>query len=1405
MKSRILALALGCAAVAFGDYAHTVEYSSPGVYEITEVGTDVTLSGPINGDVFVTLPANCRVTLSGVTMSGVLTINGDAELRLVGECDVTVAGASAIVCTGALTIGGEGALAASAAGAKKTGVISATSLEVAGGTTTLTIANPTAKNACGVSLSGDYVQTDGILKIIGAADDYKQNGVFLAKKNTKATIAGGTLDVTLAGDKSVGLAMDKDTVTGTMSGGALKFTMSGDGAKGVKGDGTFTMTGGTLDATLTGGVAEDYLEYEDGDGNTWNYYVTLTSSTMTSGGTASYGTSNIIASGTYPVMDPSKSYAVKVGTLDISGGMVTISATGTAGRGLGADNMTLSGGTYDITVAGGPTDVYVESLVESDELDDTTYAGGVYTYLDSSGAACLKTSGTNSMMTISGGTFNLKATGDAGKLINAAGYLVIGKEGQATLPSDDSFSPDINGTTSGSKVYCTAVKQKFYGSLAVAVATTNLSDIALSVASDNLVTVSPDAMSPDGAQGDFDGGVPPDGGQGGPGGSVPPDGGQGGPGGSAPPDGGQGGPGGGAPPDGGQGVPGGGIDNADYSNPKGVKGYAGVTIHGGRLVITTTNDGGEGVESKNALVVNGGILDLQCYDDCINSGGDIHINGGYIYALSSGNDSIDSNASIYMSGGIVLAFSTAGGAEVGIDTDNQNGLVVNGGHLVAIGGAADNMVVGSSGSQKTYKNTSVSASTYSGKYLSMTGDGMFSVKMPTLSGTISLVCTTEGWSTAGTPSASATVPGFGALGFHDAYFYDYDADAPATVPSALWPTDAAFDGTVANVYDGWILNEDGTLAGTVQVKSGKSNASTRTFAATATVKDSNAKTWSYSKGIGAASGVSTGVLMGLTNTVKGASVPSFGVTLGANGMRGTWGGLEIVGARNGMGVANDAMKTALETCYKTSWTTGFTNDTGVTRLRFVVGAKGTTKISGYVATNLTTSATCQAVMGEDALYIPYLATIKKGANVHYANMLLKIPAGDDGTFSADNASFGTLVAAGETVTDAFGDVKCSESALSRCGEAFGAVVSVDDMAYPVKFTASGLPAGLKINATTGEIYGTPTKPGSYTARVTVASVANSKTKTTVSLAFDIANYTDDMIPVDDTYSDCRVGVKVYKPLADVAAGCTVSGLPAGLKFVAKDTKDSTYGFGVIPAYTIYGVPTKAATNTVYFKRSVKETNALGRTSTATHMASATFAVAPLHAWAQGTFNGAVADETGTNTAGLVSAVTVGATGKFSGKFLADGVSYTIAATAYDAYDEKAASYTAVVVGKQSNRTFTNVVTVTEGSVAGSTTGIMSSEAWTAWQNLWKTEPWNTMAKSFANKTLTTESGVTLKFAASGAVTAKYLAHSCSTILIPSGDDTYSVFVYFPPKTGMTGYADEITVVWNGSFFEEKQY
>jgi hypothetical protein len=671
---------------------------APGDYTADSVGKDFVLSGEITGDVTVTGAELFRVTLSNAVLSGTLTLSGDAQLWLVGDNSIAASAVSAVSAAAALTIGGPGALAAAAPGGKKTGVIAATDLVLAGGDTTLTIANPTEKNACGVSLTGDYTQLAGSLAIVGESNDVKQNGIFLASKKTSAAISGGTLSVTLAGEKSVGLALDKATASAAISGGILRFALSGDAAKGIKGDGPITMTGGLLDATLSGGYVSDF--YQDSDDN--YYTVTLDASTTTSGGTR---TTSLIASGTYPVMDPSQSYAVKGGAVSVSGGTVRIRATGAAGRGIGGDSISISGGAFDIAVSGGPTSVAVEMLDE----DART------TCLDSGSAACLKTSGSDSVLAITGGTLELAATGTAGKLINAAGTLVIGTEGASTLPTDASFFPDLHGTATGSKTYCCAVKQKTYGSLATAVATTNA----------DYVASLPDAASAIVASSSG----------------------------------------------GGMGGPGGGDEEADYSNPKGIKAETGVAVHSGRLRITTANDGGEGLESKADMTVTGGLLEFVCADDCINTAGTLVIDGGYVYAASTGNDGIDSNGTIDINGGIVLAFTTSN-PECGIDTDSSTGIRINGGTVVSFGSATQ-MAYGSSGTQKSWLSTSVSASTYAGKYLVLSpGSATVYVKVPSMSstsGTLSLMCSNDGWTTSSTPSTSTTPPSSGDTGFHGVY------------------------------------------------------------------------------------------------------------------------------------------------------------------------------------------------------------------------------------------------------------------------------------------------------------------------------------------------------------------------------------------------------------------------------------------------------------------------------------------------------------------------------------------------------------------------------------------------------------------------------------------------------------
>ncbi len=77
------------------------------------------------------------------------------------------------------------------------------------------------------------------------------------------------------------------------------------------------------------------------------------------------------------------------------------------------------------------------------------------------------------------------------------------------------------------------------------------------------------------------------------------------------------------------------------------------------------------------------------------------------------------------------------------------------------------------------------------------------------------------------------------------------------------------------------------------------------------------------------------------------------------------------------------------------------------------------------------------------------------------------------------------------------------SANAMVGVAFSMSVPLDDAAYPAKFAASKLPAGLKIDAASGMISGVPTKAGDYAVTVTAAGGANGKAKSSMTLPITI--------------------------------------------------------------------------------------------------------------------------------------------------------------------------------------------------------------------------------------------------------------------------------------------------------------
>ena len=135
------------------------------------------------------------------------------------------------------------------------------------------------------------------------------------------------------------------------------------------------------------------------------------------------------------------------------------------------------------------------------------------------------------------------------------------------------------------------------------------------------------------------------------------------------------------------------------SSPKGIKVDGVITISGGKTSVTTTGAGGEGIESKDEMIIKGGEVIVNASDDAINAAylkddnkqkvsgsGNMTIEGGYVYANSSGNDGLDANGNLYIKGGLVYAIGS-GGAEKSIDanTEEQKKLYITGGTIIAVG------------------------------------------------------------------------------------------------------------------------------------------------------------------------------------------------------------------------------------------------------------------------------------------------------------------------------------------------------------------------------------------------------------------------------------------------------------------------------------------------------------------------------------------------------------------------------------------------------------------------------------------------------------------------------------------------------------------------------------------------
>lgn len=295
------------------------------------------------------------------------------------------------------------------------------------------------------------------------------------------------------------------------------------------------------------------------------------------------------------------------------------------------------------------------------------------------------------------------------------------------------------------------------------------------------------------------------------------------------------------------------------------------------------------------------------------------------------------------------------------------------------------------------------------------------------------------------------------------------------------------------VYDGWLYDpSERALVGTVKFTLG-------TFASqkiTAKVALRDGRSYTYEGGSFSQSD-------GYPLRCSQRPGSRMAVRVGVNGISGTMDdttlvvcGRNIV-ASGGKGYGNEAANELLDV-YRRSWSVSLEGESfeNYSRLQLDVQAKGVVKIAGVLADGTKISGkTSQLITDADGLgYVPVVLPLYKNAgSLSFLVRLIDEESAElisaarwvfaDGLSGEDMSA----VVVGASMAPEIEWI--DERVEGFVGVSFYYPISINELGYPAKFSARGLPPGLKIDAATGEIRGVPSKAFEGKCTVTVESSA----------------------------------------------------------------------------------------------------------------------------------------------------------------------------------------------------------------------------------------------------------------------------------------------------------------------------